>query len=184
MRGRPGWSQAIPDTEVGGIPLVVIDIPTIVILHDNEPWSSKSNNSGHYKRRSKSYWPFWSRVSRSNSARTITGLAKNTAQYASVRARVESPSRVFARPWPVVKLFRDYMERNLRPDPVPDAIWALPASASGKGSPTCIFPNPNRGTSQTSSDHDADSKAHGIYVHRADAMQAGCGAAGGRKVDV
>jgi hypothetical protein len=24
-------------------------------------------------------------------------------------------------------LIREYMERNLRPDPVPDAIWALPA---------------------------------------------------------
>lgn len=45
--------------------------------------------------------------------------------------KVES-LRLFARPWPVVKLFREYMERNLRPDPVPDAIWALPASASGK----------------------------------------------------
>jgi hypothetical protein len=30
----------------------------------------------------------------------------------------------------VVKLFREDMERNLRPDPVPDAIWALPATAS------------------------------------------------------
>jgi len=38
----------------------------------------------------------------------------------------------FARPWPIVKLFREYMERNLRPDPVPDAIWALPATASSK----------------------------------------------------
>ena len=36
--------------------------------------------------------------------------------------------RSFARPWPVVKLFREYMERNLRPDPVPDALWELPAS--------------------------------------------------------
>ena len=45
--------------------------------------------------------------------------------------RVES-LRAFARPSPVVKLFRDYMERNLRPDPVPDAIWALPATASSK----------------------------------------------------
>jgi len=36
--------------------------------------------------------------------------------------------RAFMRPWPVVKLFRDYMERNLRPDPVPDALWELPAS--------------------------------------------------------
>ena len=36
--------------------------------------------------------------------------------------------RSFARPWPVVKLFREYMERNLRPDPVPDALWGLPAS--------------------------------------------------------
>ena len=40
--------------------------------------------------------------------------------------------RGFARPWPIVKLFREYMERNLRPDPVPDAIWALPATASSK----------------------------------------------------
>jgi hypothetical protein len=28
-----------------------------------------------------------------------------------------------SRPWPVVKLFREYMGRNLRPDPVPDALW-------------------------------------------------------------
>ena len=45
--------------------------------------------------------------------------------------KVES-LRAFARPWPVVKLFREYMERDLRPDPVPDAIWALPATASSK----------------------------------------------------
>jgi hypothetical protein len=36
--------------------------------------------------------------------------------------------RLFARPWPVVKLFRQCVERNLRPDPVPDAIWNLPAT--------------------------------------------------------
>ncbi len=36
--------------------------------------------------------------------------------------------RLFARPWPVVKLFRQFMENNLRPDPVPDAIWNLPAT--------------------------------------------------------
>lgn len=36
--------------------------------------------------------------------------------------------RLFARPWPVVKLFRDFMGRHLRPDPVPDAIWHLPAA--------------------------------------------------------
>src|SRR5262249_31293398 len=41
--------------------------------------------------------------------------------------KVES-IRAFTRPWPVVKLFREYMERNLRPDPVPDALWDLPAS--------------------------------------------------------
>jgi hypothetical protein len=41
--------------------------------------------------------------------------------------KVES-LRVFARPWPIVKLFREFMERNLRPDPVPDAIWNLPAT--------------------------------------------------------
>jgi hypothetical protein len=34
--------------------------------------------------------------------------------------------RVLARPWPVVKLFRECMERDLRPDPIPDAIWKLP----------------------------------------------------------
>ena len=45
--------------------------------------------------------------------------------------KVES-LRAFARPSPVVKLFREYMERNLRPDPIPDAIWALPATASSK----------------------------------------------------
>ena len=45
--------------------------------------------------------------------------------------KVES-LRAFARPWPIVKLFREYMERNLRPDPVPDAIWALPATVSSK----------------------------------------------------
>jgi hypothetical protein len=36
--------------------------------------------------------------------------------------------RGYTRPWPVVKLFREYMERNLRPDPVPDAFWELPVS--------------------------------------------------------
>ena len=41
--------------------------------------------------------------------------------------KVES-TRLFARPWPVIKLFRQFMERNLRPDPVPDAIWNLPAT--------------------------------------------------------
>ena len=45
--------------------------------------------------------------------------------------KVES-LRAFARPSPVVKLFREYMERSLRPDPVPDAIWALPATVSSK----------------------------------------------------
>ena len=44
-----------------------------------------------------------------------------------VQGKVES-IRGFMRPWPVVKLFREYMERNLRPDPVPDALWELPAS--------------------------------------------------------
>ena len=43
------------------------------------------------------------------------------------QGKVES-IRGFMRPWPVVKLFREYMERNLRPDPVPDALWELPAS--------------------------------------------------------
>ena len=42
--------------------------------------------------------------------------------------KVES-LRAFARPSPVVKLFREYMERSLRPDPVPDAIWALPGTS-------------------------------------------------------
>ena len=36
--------------------------------------------------------------------------------------------RLFARPWPVDKLFRQCMECNLRPDPVPDAIRNLPAT--------------------------------------------------------
>lgn len=36
--------------------------------------------------------------------------------------------RAHMRPWPIVKLFRECMERNLRPDPIPDAIWELPAS--------------------------------------------------------
>jgi len=43
------------------------------------------------------------------------------------QGKVES-IRGFMRPWPVVKHFREYMERNLRPDPVPDALWELPAS--------------------------------------------------------
>jgi hypothetical protein len=37
--------------------------------------------------------------------------------------------RLFARPWPIVKLFRENLEHNLRPDPLPDALWALPAVA-------------------------------------------------------
>ena len=43
------------------------------------------------------------------------------------QGKVES-IRGLMRPWPVVKLFRQYMEHNLRPDPVPDALWELPAS--------------------------------------------------------
>jgi hypothetical protein len=43
-------------------------------------------------------------------------------------ARKAESIRLFARPWPIVKLFRQFMERNLRPDPVPDAIWDLPAT--------------------------------------------------------
>jgi hypothetical protein len=43
-------------------------------------------------------------------------------------ARKAESIRLFARPWPVVKLFRQFMERDLRPDPVSDAIWDLPAS--------------------------------------------------------
>ena len=42
-------------------------------------------------------------------------------------SKVES-IRLFARPWPIVKLFRQFMERNLRPNQVPDAIWDLPAT--------------------------------------------------------
>jgi hypothetical protein len=41
--------------------------------------------------------------------------------------KVESV-RLFVRPWPVVKLFRQFMERHLHPDPVPDPIWNLPAT--------------------------------------------------------
>jgi hypothetical protein len=38
--------------------------------------------------------------------------------------------RLFARRWPVVKLFREFMEHHLRPDPVPDVIWNLPATSA------------------------------------------------------
>jgi hypothetical protein len=54
-------------------------------------------------------------------------------------ARKVDSIRLFARPWPVVKLFREFMERNLRPDPVPDALTMdvrLPSqlpSAAGLG---------------------------------------------------
>jgi hypothetical protein len=41
--------------------------------------------------------------------------------------------RLFARPWPVVKLFRDFMGHYLRPDPVSDAIWNLPAAHEDEG---------------------------------------------------
>ena len=59
------------------------------------------------------------------------GIGGNLIQVAilvteNAAGKVES-LRVFARPWPIVKLFREFMERNLRPDPVPDAIWNLPA---------------------------------------------------------
>ena len=43
-------------------------------------------------------------------------------------ARKMESIRPFAGPWPVVKHFRQFMERNPRPDPVPDAIWNLPAT--------------------------------------------------------
>ncbi|MBV9970186.1 MAG: hypothetical protein JO228_09400 [Xanthobacteraceae bacterium] len=38
--------------------------------------------------------------------------------------------RLFARPWPVVTLFRQYMERHLRPDPIPEAVWNLPGTGA------------------------------------------------------
>jgi len=37
--------------------------------------------------------------------------------------------RMFARPWPIVKLFRENLEHNLRPDPLPAALWVLPVTA-------------------------------------------------------
>jgi hypothetical protein len=56
-----------------------------------------------------------------NLIQIATKITENSA------GKVES-IRVFARPWPVVKLFRECMERDLRPDPLPDAIWNLPAT--------------------------------------------------------
>jgi hypothetical protein len=50
-------------------------------------------------------------------------VTENAAQ------KVESV-RLFARPWPVVTLFRQYMERRLRPDPLPDAVWNLPGTSA------------------------------------------------------
>jgi hypothetical protein len=38
--------------------------------------------------------------------------------------------RAHMRPWPIVKLFREYMQHHLSPDPIPEAIFALPATAS------------------------------------------------------
>jgi len=46
----------------------------------------------------------------------------------NAEGKVES-LRFFMRPWPIVKLFREYMQRNLSPDPIPDAIFALPSTA-------------------------------------------------------
>jgi hypothetical protein len=46
----------------------------------------------------------------------------------NAEGKVES-LRFFMRPWPVVKLFREYMQRNLSPDPISDAIFALPSTA-------------------------------------------------------
>jgi hypothetical protein len=54
-----------------------------------------------------------------NLIQIATKITENSA------GKVES-IRVFARPWPVVKLFRECLERDLRPDPIPDAIWNLP----------------------------------------------------------
>ena len=54
-----------------------------------------------------------------NLIQIATKITENSA------GKVES-IRVFARPWPVVKLFRECMEHDLRPDPIPDVIWNLP----------------------------------------------------------
>jgi hypothetical protein len=43
-------------------------------------------------------------------------------------ARKAESIRLFGRPSPIVKLFREFMEHNPRPDPVPNAIWNLPAT--------------------------------------------------------
>jgi hypothetical protein len=63
-------------------------------------------------------------------------MAGNLIQFAMLVTedaanKVES-LRLFARPWPVVKLFRECMERALRPGLVPDAIWELPGHPSSK----------------------------------------------------
>jgi hypothetical protein len=54
-----------------------------------------------------------------NLIKIATEITENSA------GKVES-IRVFARPWPVVKLFRECMEQDLRADPIPDAILNLP----------------------------------------------------------
>jgi hypothetical protein len=61
----------------------------------------------------------------------IDGNLIQVAMLVTENAEGKSESlRLFMRPWPVVRLFRQYMQRNLSPDPISEVIFALPASAS------------------------------------------------------
>ena len=62
---------------------------------------------------------------------TIDGNLLNVAVLFTENAAGKVDSlRIFMRPWPIVKLFREYMQRHLSPDPIPEAIFALPATVS------------------------------------------------------
>ena len=62
---------------------------------------------------------------------TIDGNLLNVAVLFAENAAGKVDSlRISVRPWPIVKLFREYIQRHMSPDPIPEAIFALPATVS------------------------------------------------------
>jgi hypothetical protein len=83
---------------------------------------------------------------------TIDGNLLNVAVLFTEDAAGKVDSlRIFMRPWPIVKRFREYMQRHLSPVPIPEAILALPATLrrlAGGCDPSSVSPRWRRPSSR------------------------------------